>query len=70
MQQVLHIVTIFYHNQFYTFIMKIFWYLCRDHVCSTVLKKVIKRRGQILALYLHMNFSKLTWYKSETEHFK
>ena len=33
-------------------------------------KKLSKDEGRISALYLYMNFSKLSWYKSETENFK
>jgi len=29
-------------------------------------KKLSKEEGSISALYLYMNFSKLSWYKSET----
>ena len=29
-------------------------------------KKLSKEEGRISALYLYMNFSKLSWYKSET----
>ena len=68
MQQDLHIAAFFTVISSKMFMIKISWNCLVPWSCmqGSFEKKLSKEEGRISALYLYINFSKLSWHKSET----